>query len=462
MFRARDGDVCVRGGQGVFAGDSIGPGVFCEINHSVLQPWAAGCQDELLMVRDPLDGHSYVDLSYALFVDDLLKRLLFDDDLDYKEKLSKHNDELNRVWNRVGIHQNKNKQQHLTKVSGVGSRFLYRALQASPGVRSSGRYLGPIISTDNKTGREIDIRINAVHRGWGMQGAFWLSSSPSRVKRVVFQAVCYGAAISGLIGLIISEGDEYRLNVVILRYGRKLMGGSACKKVEVGGQVQYVAVSNKKVWDFLGLVPVEITLRVDRLLWWQQISGDPGKYKLMITAVFGQVGEHMCPKLFDENKRLVADPKDVNPWLRQLCSDLGELEDVYDSGWELAEHPLRILSSEYSEDFRKMDPHILRSKFHAVAVPPVACSLQPEVSAFSLGGAYCYVCSRVEKWGECGKTFRTWKGLLTHQRFAHRDQHPAARFVINNVCPWCSAQVTLEADAGGHARTPLVIRWRTP
>eukprot|EP00969_Alexandrium_andersonii_P316250 13971412-Alexandrium_andersonii.AAC.1 len=62
-------------------------------------------------------------------------------------------------------------------------------------------------------------------------GGFWgLHSVPQRALRSVFLAMVQNPLYSGMDCYVLSAVHEKRMDRCMLRYGRKLMRGSGCKK----------------------------------------------------------------------------------------------------------------------------------------------------------------------------------------------------------------------------------------
>ena len=61
-------------------------------------------------------------------------------------------------------------------------------------------------------------------------GRFWYSSSPFRVRALVFKSLVYETAISAWVAVAPSLGDCSGLDAALLQHIRRLWRGEACQK----------------------------------------------------------------------------------------------------------------------------------------------------------------------------------------------------------------------------------------
>ena len=120
-------------------------------------------------------------------------------------------------------------------------------------------------------------------------GSFWNVSCAFRLKKSVFRCLVYEAAVSEWTAAAPTQTDTSCLDSALIRYGRCVLAGRACKKrlSQSGDPVGFRALTNDSVFRYLDCVPTSLALRVRRLKWLQNIVRDPFGHASLIATLFG-------------------------------------------------------------------------------------------------------------------------------------------------------------------------------
>eukprot|EP00959_Pyramimonas_sp_CCMP1952_P136603 2858874-Pyramimonas_sp.AAC.2 len=100
----------------------------------------------------------------------------------------------------------------------------------------------------------------------------------------------FGAATSGLTGLVLSEAQTDKLDRQRLKFGR--VGVDVRLQVDDGNGRAHEVIRTPpahQIWLRLGTVPIAVELRVPRLKEWQAISRRPQWHKQQLAAVSGDL-----------------------------------------------------------------------------------------------------------------------------------------------------------------------------
>ena len=109
------------------------------------------------------------------------------------------------------------------------------------------------------------------------------SRRPHRCDGAVlfFRAMLICVALSGLVAFAPSSTETNEMDKCLLALARKALRGEATC---IDGHTR--TRSSKWIWKQLKLVPTDVALAVQRLLWWQQIVGDPSSAWSFLFAFF--------------------------------------------------------------------------------------------------------------------------------------------------------------------------------
>ena len=300
---------------------------------------------------------------------------------------------------------------------------------------------------------EIQERCKAMHIAWECHKGLWHAQGALRPRLLVFSAIIYEAALSGLTAYAIRTNECRALDKRILAYGRRLMRGNACKKEYSNGNTSYHAQSNFSVWKFLKIVPTFTELRVRRLRWWQQIVSFPDDYSGFIAAMFGTYR-------FDVDSPINEDGtihESANDWILQFRDDLiamGDVDGANEISVHLADHVLDVFKEPWKTEFLAIDFKQIRYKYLRIAIPPNATCEDFETIMDAEEDDGQYVCEHLLKDESiCGMRFDEYQKLKMHQARSldHKIVRDETTFILTNVCCWCNSVFASRETARNHA-----------
>ena len=426
---------------------------------------------------------------------------------------------LDDALKKRGYAQNHDKKEIIPSFQGQGSRA--QSAWAFDNARFYGAkvvpeavYLGAMHQCEGYTAPERERRLRAATNAYYALGSMW-TKAPKRFAKIAFRAFVAVTAWSGLIAFVLAKGDEEALDTLLLKFGRRMQKGDACKKSQVSAvnadantdaEIRYVAQARKETWRFLGIAGTGLELRIQRIRMWQTVSEDPMHHVQLIGAVFGtlQVGAKL------EHIGAIGVPTEhANKHIMQFCGDLRDmctLEDADELRGIVFKYgqcePLKVLfDKECAELFRCVQVDVLRVCFLQRSFPPpkayevvatpgrvslasfaganknLICSLDrggaawgpmhqsghTQTSVTPATGASSapqlpsdselpYVCDKVGEGGSCGARFGSYKALALHVRTKHKAGNVQALVVITNQCPYCETVLASRASAVQHVR----------
>ena len=175
-------------------------------------------------------------------------------------------------------------------------------------------------------------------------------------------------ALSGLVAFAPTSTETNEMDKCLLALARKALRGEA---TYIDGHMR--TRSSRWIWKQLKLVPTDVALAVQRLLWWQQIVGDPSSARSFLFAFFGCV-----PGLPDVVDNIGATTPFAHSWLRLLVSDLQRLNNVLQLNDldDAVAYPAKLFSGpEVKETFLHTDVHVLVAEWSTERIPPPSVPL---------------------------------------------------------------------------------------
>ncbi|CAK0905019.1 unnamed protein product [Prorocentrum cordatum] len=268
VIPAADGEVALRSGSGGFMGDTSEPEIFMSNYHIAVTKWAeveTARSNGAMLIR--MQNLPEVDASLGCFMDDIFKTQLLSEPQSASEviRLSLRSDQgLDQALLERAYGQNRAKQD---VVPAFPSRQLVRRTITElnrSGCRSSYelKHLGAWFNAVNSNSNELKARLAAITKGWMMVQGFWYSSSPLRVKRLMFISLVSGAALSGTVAFCWTAAET-----------KQLKAWQACSTPE--------AESFTEVWGFGSMLDLLWDEEVNYLF----ISFDPRCLRSAFTAV---------------------------------------------------------------------------------------------------------------------------------------------------------------------------------
>ena len=120
---AADGPILFQLGEGAAQGHTTAPKKFVRTFARALVPWSTDftAEHKELMCRCVVNER-LVDLSTTVFVDDVAKQTPVQSATDAIDSIRSNNDEFDQAINTIGAKQNRDKQAHVAKFCGPGSK----------------------------------------------------------------------------------------------------------------------------------------------------------------------------------------------------------------------------------------------------------------------------------------------------------------------------------------------------
>ena len=249
-------------------------------------------------------------------------------------------------------------------------------------------------------------------------------------------------------GFMVQAPDVRTLDKELLKFGRKVLQGTACEK----SVDKYKALSNDHVWRLLRSAPTAVELSVQRLQWWQRIVARPEEHLALLFTFFGHIPGTPAP--FDENGAI---HDRSHAWMRQLGEDIRQLATWDSSGFmsAAADGPLVLfVDADFREAFLQQDPAELRTRYLGGLVPPPGLSLPSAAPPGADAADETFACDALLADGQpCNATFPTYRALAVH--LAHSKQHEQRRslatlLTISNQCCACRATLASVRVARNH------------
>ena len=367
------------------------------------------------------------------------------------ERTKAENDVIGEAMADLGIQQNKEKQVNIPHLFGRGAGAATRKITSSSSpfsgkTCSTARYLGPILTTSSTLAAERPKRIAAAKAGWYTMGAFWASAVSLKMKKMVFQSMVQGAALSGLEAFAghrgqLTQKDVAPIDAIILRYGRVLLQGKAV--TDQGGKKK--AKKTEAVWKMLRLVPSLIELRIRRLKWLQTIAGKIEKNHQLLTAWLGHFPEEKEKTITQEG----GVHPNANPWAKQLAEDIKTVEQI-EGGQSLLEEidgNLLALFTDKAERFQLLDLDEFRSAFWAKCIAPIGAAEAQQAEVFEAEAADKKFSCCIEG---CSCAFVTEASLKMHLYAAHGFRKYVRMMTVTNQCAICKSTFRNRKEAQAH------------
>ncbi|CAK0853967.1 unnamed protein product [Prorocentrum cordatum] len=324
-----------------------------------------------------------VDASLGCFMDDTFKTQLLSAPQSASEviRLSLRSDSqgLDQALLERAYGQNRAKQD---VVPAFPSRQLVRRTIAElnrSGCRSiyELKHLGAWFNAVNSNSNELKARLAAITKGWMMVQGFWYSSSPLRIKRLMFISLVSGAALSGTVAFCWTAAETKQLCGALACKLRSMMGGTA-----KAGPSHITTLTTREVYRHWNIVPFALEATVQRLKAWQAIARAPRNHAHLLAIFYGEMqreatSAYRCPPTLLEDGRF-NDTTLIHPWARQLRQDLEVMcstpeAESFAEVWGFGSMLDRLWDEEVNYLFISFDPRCLRSAFAAAQWAPPPC-----------------------------------------------------------------------------------------
>ena len=185
----------------------------------------------------------------------------------------------------------------------------------------------------------------------------------------------------------------------------------------------------------LKLVPTDVALEVQRLLWWQQIVGDPSSAWSFLFAFFGCV-----PGLPDVVDNSGATTPFSHSWLRLLVSDLQRLNNVLqlDDLDDSVAYPAKLFTDlEVKETFLYTDVHVLVAEWSTERIPPPSVPLDKYSHQLLKATSCCPLSVNRLYWTErCALRPSRPKLPWLRTKPTSRNMHEESNVALHLPCMW--------------------------
>ena len=202
--------------------------------------------------------------------------------------------------------------------------------RASSGNLSEVEYVGSLLTLDSSNQAEINRRFEKAKRAWMAMGKFWSSNVNEKFKIVCYRCLVLNALLSGLEAFALGDTDLVKLEVLQMRFLRKIMCGGAClktlKRTQDGREyVQFQALKNDRVREILKIATLESELRARRVKWLQHLIKWPEAGAPTLHVLESRF-------LWESQEQIAANGKltaATNPWTKQFFLDLKVAASVH-------------------------------------------------------------------------------------------------------------------------------------
>ncbi|CAK0852503.1 unnamed protein product, partial [Prorocentrum cordatum] len=237
-------------------GGSNEPDAFMKVHNHQLEQWradAAATHTSIMLqpCASTWDPEGPVqDLSRQVFVDDILKfhiaprvgprkqamdsnGQLRDASIDKLHALTatieRNLDALRHSLHQGGFSLNETKEEI---AHCIPSKYLHRAFFTDPRINcrrlTAMKHVGGMFDAKATFNGVREARLRAANAGWCQYRHFWFSRAPRRLKRSVFQAVVYEAAISPAETYYLYDTDYKKLDTCLGKKLRAMLQGKGC------------------------------------------------------------------------------------------------------------------------------------------------------------------------------------------------------------------------------------------
>eukprot|EP00435_Cladocopium_sp_Y103_P029123 s87_g7.t1 len=274
------------------------------------------------------------------------------------------------------------REEHVPFFAKAGAHAHYQSMfcdNLSAGkVCRQARYLGPPYTFNGSHNSEVEERLVAAKLGWVACGRFW-SRLPSchKGKLCVFRGMVYTPLLAGLETCVLDKSAYKKLDTCVLRFGRRLMQGQACREVEqVDGTIEYKALPSSAVFAVLRLLPCKDELFIRRVRWYQSMARTPSLHSIWFACMFGNFSFELHSVINDNG----SISSDAHPWAQQFHDDVSRLAEIEGGDtlvWLLAGQPLRLFT-DLRDDFLRLDVTFFRRIPFGEAIPPPELQPSPD------------------------------------------------------------------------------------
>ena len=207
-----------------------------------------------------------IDCSITTFVDDAARRAITTNDAPwgneiFTNSLIQAEEHFSGALQLSSLTANASKAGALVSLYGPNTINASRKLQKQLNSNVTERYLGAYMFRGGGAHREINKRTKKATSNYWVARKIWHKPTASwKVKIALFQCLVQAALLSGLLGFVLTENDYHKLQKTLVKFGRKVLMGTACAKQwktrqDEDDTIKYKSCNNHTVLRRLGLIP---------------------------------------------------------------------------------------------------------------------------------------------------------------------------------------------------------------
>jgi hypothetical protein len=194
-------------GQGGLQGDSAMASEFGQVYEGQTEGWAGNKHGQIL-ANDPMTGEA-LHIGTTMYADDI-SDINIVTEATYVHIIEDRNKELDDILEEMEMMQNKDKEEHMVCMVGVGSvqdvqtmieqcRQRREISKDFGMMKTNGKYLGNISQTNGKTNMNVDNRISNMREAYYALQKMWPRRDVKlRTKSNTFKGLVISAGLSGM------------------------------------------------------------------------------------------------------------------------------------------------------------------------------------------------------------------------------------------------------------------------
>ena len=288
-----------RPGEGGMQGDTIMASEFAENYNRRLEVHLEGkeIRGRLLKATDPWAGRAGTtddkqQITMTSYADDVGETHVARKNESMLEIAVQESRSFADAIGEDGMSENKSKADHLIQTTGPGAVKRGKEQAANFEGQEMGmivltkKYLGNHLDYDSANSTFVRQRMLAISEAYASLYGLWRNVRVSfGRKRMAFQSIVYGTALSGLEPMSLNDNEIKRLDKEITKRARMVLGRLGVDKTAEGRW----QVSNREVWRRMGIRPFTEEVRRRRWRRWQRMLLQSEGSAQVRAAVWGTI-----------------------------------------------------------------------------------------------------------------------------------------------------------------------------
>jgi len=313
---AQDGVLQLTPSQGGLMGNPVIVKVFSHtfkwpVSHWLMSEMRWAPEDHnSLWIYSPITNEK-LNASVTVYADDIAKmHTMINEEnatpLALAERLHAANSHLDDYLDKYLLAQNKDKQEvgiiffGKRRLDYMQTCYSNRVISLEGKVTRDARLLGERMNINQGMASEIALKVNAAKRGYATMGKLWrqYGKFPTFIK-LIYKCITQGSLLSGLIAIVLSDGDSKRLTSTLEWLGRMVLAGKACHKIkkDTEDEIIFRSYTNAKVYD-------KVT---------------PRSTPRSTTRLHTEVRDHLLRTFYDKVKRQLVELMLLSRYLRDAA-----------------------------------------------------------------------------------------------------------------------------------------------